>query len=359
MRTLEEQLGALGRHLDAEAPPITTAEILSRSETVPGEAGAATLTVVESDEPVEQYPTEPTMEIIMLAPDHNESPTRTRTIVMVAAIAALALIGALIVGTSGEEDPVPADEPVPTVPAVEPGRDADAASAEPLMFTGQNVDPGRYTTPLLGVPVTLTVDEEWSVAEAQASSIALRNPAGESETDAAAVRWIFLTRLGGWNTRTQAIDPSFRGTGSIEPEEIERWLDQNDVVVLDRRDSLVDGRAAVVVDLQVDPAGASAPLDFARDPFNRYNETCGPATEPCIWYRSIPAVSDPGRGPRPDPVMHTDQTRRMWLIPIRGFEPILIEAVVPVGDEAWLDDFETTTITSLDLGDDAPPLSAG
>ena len=42
----------------------------------------------------------------------------------------VALIGALIVGTSGEEDPVPSDEPVPTVPAVEPGRDADAASAE-------------------------------------------------------------------------------------------------------------------------------------------------------------------------------------------------------------------------------------
>jgi hypothetical protein len=49
----------------------------------------------------------------------------------------------------------------------------------------------------------------------------------------------------------------------------------------------------------------------------------------------------------------------MWLIPIQGLEPILIEAVVPAGDERWLDDFETTTITSLDLGDDAPPLSAG
>jgi len=360
VRTLHEQLNALGRHLDAEAPTITTAEILSRSDTVTGEADARALTVAESDAPDERFPAKPNMEVIMLAPDRDESPTRTRTWMMVAAIAAVALIGALLVAaTRADEDPVPADEPEPTVPAVEPEPEADAASAEPLVFAGQDVEPGWHTTPLLGVPVTLTIEERWSVAEAQASSIALRNPAGESEVDVATVRWIFLTRLAGWNTPIQATDPSFRTTGSIEPDDIDRWLDQNDVVVLDRRDVLVDNRDAVVVDVQVDPAGTSAPLDFARDPFNHYTDTCGPATEPCIWYRSIPSISDPGRGPRPDPVMHTGQIRRMWLIPIEGLEPILIEAVVPVGDERWLDDFETTTMTSLDLGDDAPPLAAG
>lgn len=247
----------------------------------------------------------------------------------------------------------------PAVPAVEPEPETVAVSAEPLPFAGSKLEPGRYSTPLLGVPVTLTVDDEWLISEAGASSIALHSPAGEAEIDVATSRWIFLTRLGGWNTRAQAIDPAFRTTGSIEPNDIDRWLDQNDVVVLDRRDTLVDGRAAIVVDLQVDPTGTGTPLDFPRDPFNLYNDTCGPTTEPCLWYRSIPSESDPGRGPRPDPVMHTGQTRRMWLIPIQGLEPILIEAVVPAGDERWLDDFETTTITSLDLGDDAPPLSAG
>ena len=360
MRTLEEQLSTVGRHLDAEAPPVTTAEILSRFDTATGTAGARTLTVVESGAPDEQD-AESTLEVIMLASDRNEARPRTRTWMMVAAaIAALALIGGLIVaGTRVDEDPVPADEPEATVPAVEPESDADAASAEPLPFAGTDVEPGRYSSPGLGVPFTLTVDDEWSISETRASFVALRSPAGEGAIDVATVRWIFLTRLGGWNTRAEAIDPSFRTTGSIEPDDIDRWLDQNDVVVLDRRDTVVDGRAAIVVDVQVDDAGTGAPLDFPRDPFNQFNDTCGPATEPCFWYRSIPAQSDHGRGPRPDPVMHTGQTRRMWLIPIEGLEPILIEAVVPLGDERWLDDFETATIASLDLGDDAPPLGAG
>jgi fructose transport system substrate-binding protein len=55
-----------------------------------------------------------TMEVMMLSPDRNESPTRSRTWVLVAAcIAAVALIGGLIV-TAGSDDGVPADEPVVT-----------------------------------------------------------------------------------------------------------------------------------------------------------------------------------------------------------------------------------------------------
>lgn len=295
------------------------------------------------------------------ASEPERQPRRRWLLLANAALVIGALVAAVVVVTRPDTAPTSdtASPPDATVPTIEPETEADEVPVLPLPFAGSEVDPGRYSTPLLGVPVALTVDDEWSVSEAGASSIALHSPAGEREIDDATVRWIFLTRLGGWNTQAQAIDPSFRTTGSIEPDEIDRWLDQNDVVALDRRETLVDGRAAIVVDVQVDPAGTSAPLDFPRDPFTLYNDTCGRATEPCLWYRSVPSQSDHGRGPRPDPVVHAGQTRRMWLIPIQGLEPILIEAVVPVGDERWLDDFETTTIISLDLGGDAPPLTAG
>lgn len=300
----------------------------------------------------EQGATEPTSDLIFLTADHAEPRARARAWMLVAvAAAALAFVGGLtLAGDRDREERVPAG-------ASDPG--AGPVSAQPLPFPGSQVEPGRYSTPLLGVPVTLTIDGEWSLTEAGASSIALHRPAGEREIDVATARWIFLTRLGGWNTRAEAIDPSFRTTGSIEPNDIDRWLDQNDIVVLDRRDTRVDGRPAIVVDVQVDPEGTSAPLNFPRDPDTLYNDTCGPATEPCLWYRSIPEQSDTGRGPRPDPVVHAGHTRRMWLIPIQGLEPVLIEAVVPVGDEGWLDDVETTVIASLELGDDAPPLSTG
>lgn len=290
------------------------------------------------------------------APEPDRQARRRWLLLANAAMVIGALVATVVVVLRPDTAPTSdtTSPPDPTAPAVEP-----EPVAEPLPFAGLDVEPGRYSTPQLGVPVTLTVDDEWSISESRASFVALRSPAGEVEVDVTTVRWIFLTRLGGWNTRAEAIDPSFRTPGSIEPDDIDGWLDQNDVVVLDRRDTVVDGRPAIVVDLQVDPAGTGAPLDFPRDPFNMFNDTCDSATEPCFWYRSIPAHSDHGRGPRPDPVMHTGQTRRMWLIAVPGLEPILIEAVVPVGDERWLDEFETTTITSLDLGDDAQPLTSG
>lgn len=289
------------------------------------------------------------------APGPDRRRRRPWLLLVNAALVIGALVAAIVVVSRPDTAPTSDTTPPPesTLPAVEP------EPALPLPFVGSTVQPGRHSTPLLGVPVTLTLDDEWSVTEAQASSIALHSPAEDQDIDVTTARWIFLARLGGWNTPAQAIDPSFRTTGSIEPDDIDRWLDQNDVVVLDRRNTEVDGRAAIVIDLQVDATGTSAPLDFARDPFSLYNDTCDPTTEPCFWYRSIPSDSDHGRGPRPDPVLHAGQTRRMWLMPIGGLEPILIEAVVPVGDERWLDDFEATTIASLDLGDDAPPLTAG
>jgi hypothetical protein len=70
--------------------------------------------------------TEPTSEVIMLAPERNEpSTTSHRWMMVAAAVAALALVGGLILAaTRTDEDPVPADQPEPTLPAAEPETEA-------------------------------------------------------------------------------------------------------------------------------------------------------------------------------------------------------------------------------------------
>jgi hypothetical protein len=67
----------------------------------------------------EQDINELTLEVIMLSPERNESPTTShRWMRVAAAAAALVLVGGLIFATTrADEDPVPADQPELTVPA--------------------------------------------------------------------------------------------------------------------------------------------------------------------------------------------------------------------------------------------------
>ena len=60
---------------------------------------------------------EPTMEVIMLNPDRNEPPaTKHRWMMVAASIAALVVVGLLVVAARDDEDPAPADQPELTVP---------------------------------------------------------------------------------------------------------------------------------------------------------------------------------------------------------------------------------------------------
>ena len=77
------------------------------------------------DEQDSQPNSEPTMEVIMLDPDTNRLHKRPRTGLLVAAsIAALALIGGLVVLANRDDVAPPADLPEPTVPSTEPIEDA-------------------------------------------------------------------------------------------------------------------------------------------------------------------------------------------------------------------------------------------
>lgn len=118
--------------------------------------------------------TEPTSEVIMLAPERHESPTKNpRWMMVAAAVAALALIGGLIVAaTRTDEDPVPADQPEPTLPAAEP--ETEAAAPTPVALG-------------LELPVTVTyLDLEWELQEVVISpqvDITSTEPDDDVETD--------------------------------------------------------------------------------------------------------------------------------------------------------------------------------
>ncbi len=81
-------------------------------ETTPHAPDTPTLSLVTE---ASQHTNDSTTEVIMLSPDRNEPPTRSRTWMLIAAsVAALALVGGLIVAAN-RDDVQPADEPVPTV----------------------------------------------------------------------------------------------------------------------------------------------------------------------------------------------------------------------------------------------------
>lgn len=89
---------------------------------------------------IDEQDTEPTMEVIMLDPDTNRLHRRPRTGLLVAAsVAAVALIGGLIVVASRDDVAPPADEPVPTptAPTTEP---IDGAVIAPLPTGDEIID---------------------------------------------------------------------------------------------------------------------------------------------------------------------------------------------------------------------------
>lgn len=284
------------------------------------------------------------------------APRAARARVALAGVAAavlLALLVGIIALVSRDDDPPAPAGPGPTATDQ---LDPIEAPATDLGFTGARLDPGRYSTHVLGTELTMTLDGEWDLVEARASMVALRRRSDASE---AGDRWIFMARLGGWNSAEEAVDPSFRTTGSIDPADVDGWIDDNGIVVLERRSVQVDGIEALAIDVSVDPTIDGAPLDFPRDPFNGYNDSCTAGTAPCIWYRSIPAESERAAGPRPDPVMHAGQARRLWLVPLGDEAPMLLEAVADDGDRQWLDDVETTSIGSVELGAVVPAVAVG
>ncbi|MFK7916529.1 MAG: hypothetical protein AB8G14_00510 [Ilumatobacter sp.] len=99
--------------------------------------------------------TEPTVEVIMLDPETNKYSKRPRTGMLVAAsVAALTLVGGLIVVANRDGEPAPADqpEPAPTVPATDPAIGGDPAPVVDEEASPVTVDPEGEALPQVEPP---------------------------------------------------------------------------------------------------------------------------------------------------------------------------------------------------------------
>lgn len=307
---------------------------------------------------------EPTPEVMFLLPDRNEQPRGPRVwMVVAAAIAALALIGGLIVaGTRSDEDQVPTDEPEPTVPTVEPELEPEpAAVQEPLPFPGADVEPGRYETDLLGMPLTFDVAEAATVWTARPNRVLLADSSDLARPPYPATsRSLSFTRISGWNAREEAGDRGYFGPGSIDPEDIDGWAAVNDVTAsIPPCCRTVTSGGEVAERVEVVVAGRDTyPLDVRLEPAETNQTSHCSDGESCLW---VAAQSERGTGSRFDdgPLLSTGQVNRFWLLTIEGQDPLLIQAAAATNDEAWLELVENTTIATLELGPDAPPRSDG
>ena len=179
-------------------------------------------------------------------------------------------------------------------------------------------------TGLLGMSMTYSVERELNVARARPAQVAF------SPTDSDG-RFVQLYRLGGWFTASESADVGYSGEGSIEPLDIDGWIAANEVIASELPGVEVDGRTVRVFDVQIDPSSGLSE----------------------IWSHSLSSESVTGP-PRYQFPITADDSVRFWLVPVDGFDPILISAITSSDDTAFLDE-AGGLVRSIELGPDAPP----
>jgi len=263
------------------------------------------------------------------------------TVSVAIVVGLLALDGPDPTSDSAERSVAPAADPAPVEFETLP-----PATASKLPFPGGAVAPGRYTSDLLGISIEFSVDAATALRTARPGTILL-TPVGTAANSLAGQPHVQFLRLAGWNTGDEAADRRFRGVGGIAPNNVRQWIADNDLLVDAHMLTMVDGRRTDVYDLRVDPASPHG------------EDICVPELRPCFWFASVAEAIAPTAAIRLDSPLYGPTAIRLWLIGVDGEGPVLVEAAAVVGDEAWLDDFEATTIASLTIGETDAELLAG
>ena len=218
------------------------------------------------------------------------------------------------------------------------GSDADA-----LPIPGADVDPGRYASDSLGVPVEFDLDvgltAAWTLANEEPGRLWFISSGSDRE-------FLAMGRLGSWYDATEARTADQSGLGSIPPDDIDGWIAQNGIIVVDSADVEVGGRPAKYRQFRLDTTpGATA--DF-----------CG-GSAPCLWA----ATGSPDvLGGTANPVeVGFDRVQSIWLVDMDEFEPVYIFAAAQLGDgdEQWFADIVQPIVDSIEFGEPAPAVEGG
>lgn len=283
----------------------------------------------------DQEPTQET-EIIMLT--ENTLTTRRWPLVAAAAAIVALLVGALAL-VNRDRDTQPADDPPTPTVAPEP----ESAPVSEFPDAGSVLEPGRYTTDTPGVTVTFTLGEgrtaPWTLATNERAGISL-------VSDESAREFIAIGRIGSWFDADEARDENTTGLGSIAAGDIDGWIEQNGIIVVNSAEVEVGGRSAEYRQFRLDTTpGATA--DFCPD-----------GEAPCLWAVSGSAdVIDESSTPVP---VGRDRLHSVWLVDMAEYEPLFVVAIPNlVDEETWFAETVQPIIDSIELGEPAPAVEGG
>jgi hypothetical protein len=322
---IEDQLRDYFTHVDSAQGAVDISAISSRSELRPA---------FESN----RHHTEP--ETFVLDQDSpTDAPDRRRsTWPLAAAAAVVALVGGLFFLARDEAGPVlragESSDETSSVSATSPTSTSQAPDAGQLPFPGDVAEPGRVATDALGVDVAFDIPVPMALSIGRANQLMLFEVADPAPTPDLG-NTFELYRVAGLRTRAESSSPF--DDASIDPLDIDRWITESGVVVLDDREIEVDSRVARVLDVTASPEGPDAVPD-----------DCPPELAPCrFWAAFAGGVANPGS------VFSAQAPMRLYIVPIGDHEPLAIVSAGYQSDE-WDDFIESTVIPTIEIGPDAP-----
>ncbi|NNE10861.1 MAG: hypothetical protein HKN41_01290 [Ilumatobacter sp.] len=221
---------------------------------------------------------------------------------------------------------------------------AAESTALALPPPGGTIEPGRYTSDALGVPVEFDLDvartAAWGLLNEEAGRLWINSKDSDQE-------FLAFGRLGSWYDATEARTADISGLGSIPPDDIDSWIARNDIIVVGSGDVEVGGRPAAFRQFRLDTTpGATG--DFCN------------GSEPCLW--AATGSPDVVGGTANPLEVGFDRVQTIWLVDMDEFEPVYILAAAHLGedgDQQWIDDIVQPIVDSIVFGEPAPVVPGG
>ena len=213
------------------------------------------------------------------------------------------------------------------LPTIEIGPDAGPVSVQPFpAVPGLPLDAGVVRTDLLGETLSFETSERYVVRFARPGEIQLEGP-GQ--------KFVVLAQIGGWYSRSEAVDNTYLGQGSIDPSDPQAFLDENGFIAERRPDLDVSGRTAMVWDIDLD-------LNFEGGPFPQ----CGNCVQ---TYTVSSRFFDPAFVGTADKVIAPGSITRMYVVEgIDGSDPyVFLTRVGGSGDDSFHDEFEQAILPTI------------